>query len=62
MNNAALLVELLLQFAIKQQEIAVMFRNAQGGDITDEQVQASSVAREVALMKAEARVGTDQSP
>jgi hypothetical protein len=58
MNNAQLLVELMLQFALKQQEIAVMFRNANGGDITDEQVANSAIARDVALMKAEARVGT----
>lgn len=59
MSNAAMLVELMLQFALKQQEIAVMFRNAKGGDITDAQVADSAVARDVAIMKAETRVGTE---
>lgn len=56
MSNAAILVELMLQFALKQQEIATMFRNAQGGDITDAQVADSAVSRDVAIMKAEKAV------
>lgn len=56
MSNALLLTELLLQYAVKMQEIGVLFRNAQGGDVTDEQVQASVLARDAAILKAQAFV------
>ena len=52
MSNALLLTELLLQYAVKAQEIAILFREADGKDITDEQLNASKVARDAAVLKA----------
>jgi len=59
MSNALLLVQLLLQYASKLQEIGGLFAkaNAEGRDVTDEEVSASSVARDVAIAKAEASIG-----
>lgn len=53
MSNAILLAELLLQYAVKAQEIAKLFRDAQGGDISDEAVNDSEVSRDMAIMRAE---------
>lgn len=52
-DNRALLVQLLLQYAIKSQEIAQLFAaaNARGGDVTDAEVDASGVKADVALAK-----------
>lgn len=52
-DNALILTQLLLQYAIKSQEIAKLFAaaNARGGDVTDEEVDASGLKADVALAK-----------
>lgn len=52
-SNALILANLLLQYATKAQEIAQLFAtaNAQGRDVTDEEVDASGLKADVALAK-----------
>lgn len=55
-DNWAILTQLLLQYAIKSQEIAQLFAaaTARGGDVTDEEVDASGLKADVALAKLQA--------
>lgn len=52
-SNALILSQLLIQYATKAQEIGRLFAaaNARGGDVTDEEVDASGVKADVALAK-----------
>lgn len=56
--NALILAQLLLQYATKMQEIGNLFRAAQerGGDVTREEVDASKVARDAAILRAQAAI------
>lgn len=53
MSNALILTQLLLQYAAKMQEIGQLFAaaNAQGRDVTDEEVDASGLKADAALAK-----------
>lgn len=53
MSNAIILAQLLAQYGTKILEIGALFRNAQGGDVTDEQVNASAIARDVEIARAQ---------
>lgn len=57
-TNAQLLVQLLIQYATKLQEIGTLFRNAAlaGRDVTDEEVDATSLKRDAALAKTQATI------
>ena len=60
--NAQILIQLLLQYAIKLQEIGAMFRlaEAEDRDVTDAEVDASSLKRDVALAKTQATISPGQ--
>lgn len=58
MTNGMLLIQLLLQYTTKVQEIGNLFRNAQGEgrDVSDAEVAASGVARDMQIAKTKATV------
>lgn len=51
MSNALILTNLLLQYAVKMQQIGQLFAQAQaeGRDVTDAEVAASGVAADAAI-------------
>lgn len=55
-ENGAILAQLLIQYLIKAQEVGKLFAaaNARGGDVTDEEVDASGLKADVALAKLQA--------
>lgn len=58
--NALILIQLLLQYSTKIQEIGTLFRNAQADgnrDVTDAEVSASGVARDAQIAKTAVTVG-----
>lgn len=57
-TNAQLLVQLLIQYAVKLQEIGALLRNAEleGRDVLDEEVDATSLKRDAALAKTQATI------
>lgn len=57
-QNALILTQLLLQYATKMQEIGVLFQNAQseGRDVSDAEVDASAVARDAAILRAQVAI------
>lgn len=58
--NALILIQLLLQYSTKIQEIGTLFRNAQADgnrDVTDAEVSGSTVARDAQIAKTAATVG-----
>lgn len=59
-KNVLLLVELVLQYAVKLREIGVLFRTAQieGRDVTDEEVDSSSFARDAAIANTESTINS----
>ncbi len=58
-SNILILTDLLLQYGGKVAEIGTLFRTAQaeGRDVSDAEVAASGVARDVQLAKSVATVG-----
>lgn len=52
-DNYLILTQLLLQYALKTQEIARLFAaaDARGGDVTDEEVDASGLKADAALAR-----------
>lgn len=52
-ENVAILSQLLIQYLLKAQEVGRLFAaaNARGGDVTDEEVDASGLKADVALAK-----------
>lgn len=52
-ENGAILAQLLIQYLLKAQEVGRLFAaaNARGGDVTDDEVDASGVKADVALAK-----------
>lgn len=57
-QNTLLLTQLVLQYALKLQEIGRLFNQAasEGRDVTDAEVDASAVSRDAALAKAQAAI------
>jgi hypothetical protein len=58
-SNYLILVQLLLQYSTKIQEIGTLFRNAQADgnrDVTDTEVAASGVARDAQIEKTAATI------
>ena len=57
-QNTLLLTQLVLQYALKLQEIGRLFNQAaaEGRDVTDAEVDASAVSRDAALAKAHAAI------
>ncbi len=55
-RNALLLTELLLQYALKAQSVGRLLNqaHAEGRDVTDAEVNASEVARDAAIARAQA--------
>lgn len=58
MSNALVLLQLLLQYAGKFQEVAALLAKAtaEGRDVTDDEVASSTVARDAALAKTQATI------
>jgi hypothetical protein len=52
-ENVAILSQLLIQYLLKAQEVGRLFAaaNARGGDVTDDEVDASGLKADVALAK-----------
>jgi hypothetical protein len=52
-ENYLILTQLMLQYLLKAQEVGRLFAaaEARGGDVTDEEVDASGVSADVALAK-----------
>jgi hypothetical protein len=61
-SNALILTQLLLQWATKIQEVGTLLRQAaaDGRDVSDAEVDASSVKRDAALAKAQSTI--NQAP
>lgn len=59
-DNALLLTNLLLTYLMKAQEVGSLFAqaNAEGRDVTDDEVNASGVAADAALLRASGRFGS----
>ena len=57
-TNALILLKLLLQYGAKIQEIGTLFRQAQleGRDVTDEEVDASSLKRDVQIERTQSTI------
>lgn len=58
MSNVAILAQLLLQYSLKMQEIGTLFgqATAEGRDVSDAEVDASSLKRDAALLKTDATI------